>query len=922
MVGIVRHIFARRDSAAASSGLAVNAAAQTKALRRLWWAAVLLLGLSASAVAWTVWQLRNDAIDAAAAESGNIASVLAYQLSRSLQGVDVVLLEIKQTVEERDIASPASFQAAFNSSELHEALKKYRARLPQVFHIAVADKDGQVVASTVAWPTLSHNIGDRDYFEKTHSHRDGQLTASIPTKNRIDGSSTIVFARSLEDSSGNFAGIVFASVNTQYFEDIYDAIQSVHSLLFTLLNPDGVILFRHPDSQNSSGRNLSNQAVWTEARAKGDEGFRILGQADGNIRYVSIRKVPGYPLVVDISVTEATSLAVWQQRAGAIGLGSAIFLLFSIYLLRAMTEKVGRLSDSEASLAQKSQQLDAALNNMSQGVAMFDGRQRLIVCNTQLAKIYRLTAEETKPGTSFRSILDARAVVGSVPVDVPHFVTDSLDHVTRAGLSHSIYVLRDGRTVSVTLQAMSDGGWVSIHQDITEQKRIEAELERMARYDALTGLANRTVLMEKVADAVVRIRRSGEAFAVLMLDLDRFKTVNDSLGHPAGDALLRDVARRLQATARNVDCVARLGGDEFAVLQTLPRLDTDGVAALCDRILKIVTEPYDLEGKKIILETSIGIALAPQDGVDADDLIKRADLALYRAKAEGRNRYCFFAASMETQAREWRELEDDLRRAIARQEFELHYQTIVDLGSRQCRGAEALVRWRHPQRGLVMPGQFIPLAEESGLIVPLGEWILRQACADAAKWPSHLTVGINLSPAQFKHYDLLSVLKSVLHDTGLAPHRLVLEITETVLLENNAQNLALLREIRKLGVAIALDDFGTGYSSMTYLQMFPFDRIKIDQSFIQNMTHHSADAAIVCAITGLGRALDSPTVAEGVETLEQLISLRAAGCNLAQGYLFSRPVPIAELTFEPPEVLRQEAEGSLALVRPPRQATR
>jgi EAL domain-containing protein (putative c-di-GMP-specific phosphodiesterase class I) len=265
---------------------------------------------------------------------------------------------------------------------------------------------------------------------------------------------------------------------------------------------------------------------------------------------------------------------------------------------------------------------------------------------------------------------------------------------------------------------------------------------------------------------------------------------------------------------------------------------------------------------------------------------------------------------METQARDRRELEDDMRRAIACGEFELHYQPIVDIVRRQCRGAEALVRWRHPQRGLIAPNQFIPLAEESGLIVPLGEWILRQACADAVKWPPHLTVGVNLSPAQFKHGDLLAALKAALHDTGLAAHRLVLEITETVLLENNAKNLARLREIRKLGAAIALDDFGTGYSSMTYLQMFPFDRIKIDQSFIQNMTHRPADAAIVCAVVGLGRSLDIPTVAEGVETLDQLIALRAAGCNLAQGYLFSRPRPMAELTFEIPDVLLQDPKAA------------
>jgi diguanylate cyclase (GGDEF)-like protein len=910
MFGNFRRLFARHDSAAAVSEPAAGAVIQTIPLRRLWWAAILLLGVSASAVVWTIWQLRADAISTAVSETGNIASVLAVQLSRSLKSIDTVLLEIKQSAERHDIDSAADFQAAIGRREFQESLTNYLGRLPQVFSIAVADREGQIVVSTTGWAATRFNVAGRDFFWKARDRRDGQLTASIPAVNRINDKQTIVFTRRLEDSKGNFVGIVLAGVNTKYFEDIYGAIQSVHSLLFTLLDPEGIILFRHPDGADAAGKALSNKAIWLDALSKGDGGFRVFGQADDNIRYVSIRKVPEYPLIVDISVTEATTLAIWRQRAAAIGLGSAILLLLSVYLLRAITRQVRLLSNSEASLAQKSQQLDAALNNMSQGLAMFDGRQRLVISNTQLAKIYRLTPEQTKPGTSFLAILNARAAVGSVPEDVPNFVTDSLDQVSRVGLSHSFYELRDGRTVAVSLQAMDGGGWVSIHQDITAQKRIEAELERLASHDALTGLANRSLFTEKVSAALARMRRHGEAFSILMLDLDRFKTVNDSFGHPAGDALLREIAQRLLNTTREVDCVARFGGDEFAVLQAPCEDQKAGAIALSDRILAAVTEPYDLNGRKLILETSIGIALAPQDGDDVDALVKHADLALYGAKTEGRNRYCFFAAAMEAEARNRRELKDDMRKALSRHEFELHYQTIVNLESRQCCGAEALVRWRHPERGVVLPDCFIPVAEDSGLIVPLGAWILRQACADAVKWPPRFKVAVNLSPAQFKHGDLLDALKSALADSGLPPERLELEITETVLLENNAENLAILRAIKNLGVAIVLDDFGTGYSSMTYLQMFPFDRIKIDQTFIQNMTHHAADAAIVCAVAGLGRNLGIATVGEGVETEEQLIALRAAGCQLAQGYLFSRPVPASELAFDRPIVLRQDPRAA------------
>jgi diguanylate cyclase (GGDEF)-like protein len=904
MVLNIHGIFALLGSAPTVNDPAADAVIQAFPLRRLWWVAVLFLGLSAGAVGWTIFQLRTDAIKFAVSESGNIAEVLAHQLAHSLEGIDDELREIKQSIADPDIDTPSSFRASFNRREFYETLIKERARLPQVVNIAMADKDGQLEVSTAGWPTPDFNASDRDYFIDARTRSDGQLITSIPKKNKIDGTRTIVFARRLESSDGSFEGIIFASVNAKYFEDIYDAIQSVQSLLFTLLKPDGTILFRHPDDQNSAGQQLSNKPQWLEFLSKDDAVFRILGKADENIRYVSIRRVPGYPLIVDISVTEKTALATWRKRAATILTGSAVFLLFSIYLLWAFTRQFRCLRNSEVSLGQKSQQLNAALNNMSQGVSMFDGRQRLIICNTQLAKIYRLTAEQTNPGTPLQAILDARVVAGSVPKDAPNFVAESLEHVAQSGLSHSTYELRDGRSVSVTVQTMTDGGWVSIHQDITAQKRIEAELERMARYDALTGLANRTLLMEKMSEALARMRRPGEGFSILMLDLDRFKTVNDSLGHPAGDALLKEVARRLQNTTRDVDCVARLGGDEFAVLQVSEKDQKRGVIALSDRILSAITQPYNVQGRMVALEASIGIALAPHDGKDADALIKNADLALYKAKSAGRNRYCFFETAMEAKALELHDLEDDMRNALSRNEFELHYQTIVDLERRECCAVEALVRWRHPKRGLIGPDQFIPLAEESGLIAPLGEWILRQACADAVKWPSQLKVAVNLSPAQFKQSELLGVLGSIFSDTGLLPRRLELEITETVLLENNTENLAVLHEIKKLGVSIVLDDFGIGYSSMTYLQMFPFDRIKIDQSFTRNMSEHSAGSAIVCAIAGLGRNLDIATTAEGVETMEQLVFLRAAGCQYAQGFLFSRPVPASELTFGCPDALR------------------
>ena len=470
--------------------------------------------------------------------------------------------------------------------------------------------------------------------------------------------------------------------------------------------------------------------------------------------------------------------------------------------------------------------------------------------------------------------------------------------------------LRDGRVIAINHQRMDNGGWVAVHQDITAQKRVEAELAHMARYDALTGLANRALFLEKVNEALARLSSHADPFSVLMLDLDRFKAVNDLLGHAIGDSLLKAVGERLRRMVRDLDVVARLGGDEFAIIQIADTNQRDQVTVLANRVLAALTEPYDIDGRKIVIGTSIGISMAPKDADNADALVRHADLALYKAKSEGRNRYRFFETAMEAEARDRRELEEDMRRALLRDEFELHYQTVIDVGRRECCGAEALVRWRHPERGLLFPDQFIGLAEESGLIMPLGGWILRRACFDAAKWPSDLKIAVNLSAVQLKQSNLMEVIKSALSESGLDPRRLELEITETVLVEKSEENLAVLHEIKNLGVSIVLDDFGIGYSSMRYLQMFPFDRIKIDKSFIQSMTTHSGSAAIVCAITGLGRGLDIETTAEGVETAEQLQFLRTAGCQLAQGYLFSRPVPLSQLSFERPEALRSEVKAA------------
>jgi diguanylate cyclase (GGDEF)-like protein len=417
----------------------------------------------------------------------------------------------------------------------------------------------------------------------------------------------------------------------------------------------------------------------------------------------------------------------------------------------------------------------------------------------------------------------------------------------------------------------------------------------LAQTDILTGLPNRAFFLEQLEQTDSHERRRREAFSILMLDLDRFKNVNDSLGHAAGDALLRQVARRLKSALRETDVLARLGGDEFAIIQAGcddQRTDSINLAA---RISKLIAEPFLLTGHRVEIGTSIGIAMAPEHGSDQEQLLKKADLALYRSKSAGRNCFTLYDEAMSAELEARNTLEGDLRDAIARCQFEVHYQPFFDVQSGHRQGLEALVRWRHPTRGLIPPDQFIPLAEETGLIVPLGEWVLRRACDDATSWPENIKVAVNLSPVQFKQAELFDVIQSALRNSGLPPGRLEIELTESVLLERAAENHAFMQKLKSIGISLALDDFGTGYSSLSCLTAFPFDKIKIDKSFIGNLTKRQNSSAIISSIVTLACGLDMSVTAEGVETREQFDSLRKLGVNFAQGYLLGRPVPIDEL---------------------------
>ena len=548
---------------------------------------------------------------------------------------------------------------------------------------------------------------------------------------------------------------------------------------------------------------------------------------------------------------------------------------------------------AETVLAEQNRRFDAALNNMPHGLSMFDADRRLIVCNRRFADMYRLPQALNEQGARFADILEHRIRTRQAPDDAESYGQQMRKIGDLAKATSYRVCLIDGRTIHVHYEPMVGGGWVVTHQDVTEAIRAEARITHLARHDSLTDLPNRVLFKEKVDEALLRVARGG-SLAVLCLDLDRFKAVNDTLGHSSGDELLKLVADRLRASVRDTDTVARLGGDEFAIIQPFAEQPT-GATSLASRIIDSLSAPYVVADHQVDIGASIGVAIAPGDGVSAEQLLKNSDLALYRAKSDGRGVYRFFEPGMDEKMRNRRELEVELRAALTNNEFELFYQPLINVSTGQVIAFEALLRWRNPKRGLVSPHEFIPLAEELGLIAPIGAWVLKTACREAVNWPDHIRVAVNLSPVQFKTERLMLDVVSALGSSGLLPQRLELEITETVMLHDTEATLAMLRQIKALGVSISMDDFGTGYSSLSYLRKFPFDKIKIDQSFVREISETDESMAVVRAIMGLGSSLGIVTIAEGVETADQLRTLRAEGCAVAQGFLFSPAVPSGEI---------------------------
>jgi diguanylate cyclase (GGDEF)-like protein len=868
--------------------------------RRLVLVGAILVAAIGATAGLLVWTQRAADLAESRQETDNLARVLAEQTSNSMQAVDLALREIVGWLTNTKPGNPDALAASAGTKALYDLLTEKLKSLPQADALLVTGADGRLLINSRGFPTAVLDLSDRDYFRHFTTLDDHGVFVSAPMKSYMSGLWTVYLARRLNDAHGNFAGIAAVALTLSFLEDFYRAVTPENQAV-TVLRRDGTILVRYPAVEDKIGRKLPSEAPWYDILEKGGGFYRSPGYVASVVSLVSVRPLRDFPMVIDASTTEAAALSRWHRQTLWLLAGAFVAAACVGSLLRVFGLQMGRLERSAVSLAQQNTlletsrlQFNAVLQNMSQGLTLYNKDRELVICNHRFAEMYGLSAEETRPGTSFSQIIDYRVTLGTAAVMTPAAYLARAENLVGAKAFFELTnELHDGRTVFLHSQPLASGGWVSTHEDITERRRTEAKLAFMAQHDALTELPNRSLFEERLALGVGMTDERSHC-ALLCLDLDRFKVINDTLGHPIGDELLRAVAGRLLGAVRECDTVARLGGDEFAIVQVGVE-SAEHAAALAERIIKTIGQPFEIDGHRAIVGVSIGISLSPRDGTATEALRRSADIALYLSKTRGRGTYRFFEFAMDAHIHELRLVELDLREALTAENFELHYQPILDLQSGSVSGFEALIRWNHPVRGLISPADFIPIAEETGLIVQIGEWALREACVAAAGWPQHIEIAVNLSPVQFTGCRLLDVVEAALRASGLAPDRLILEITESVLLDDSDDRLVLLHQFRALGIRIALDDFGTGYSSLSYLRSFPFDKIKIDRSFIRDLDTSQDSRVIVGAMLGLARNLFMTSVAEGVETRAQLAILRDQGCNKVQGFLFSRPVPEANV---------------------------
>lgn len=780
-------------------------------------------------------------------ETGNLSVALADSATRVVAGIDQTLLAIR--------AAYAADPEHFNLDDWDRTQNRPDAL---TVHLGLIGPDGISLGSTMKRAAGAFNLSDREHFRVHLDPSRDVLFISRPVLGRGTGVWTVQFTRKLLDAQGRFAGVVVYSLSCEELSHFYESVD-VGSGFVMLAGLDGIVRARAPVDDRLLGRDLHDQPWFAQIAANVSGNYRAINRANGIEWTISFRRLTSYPLVVMVGFSQDRVLATYNAtRRRTIMFGTlasaAVVLMGSLWIVQRRRSTLS------------SRALQATLDHMSQGVALIDGQGRVPVINNRAAELLDIPSGMLRRSQAGLGDLLRAIGAGAAP-----------DH----GLLH-----RSGRLIEVQSSNLPRGGALLTYTDVTDRRRDEARIRHLAHHDGLTGLANRLLLNDRITEAAAQ----GGSFALLALDLDGFKAVNDGLGHDVGDAVLVRAAARIQAATGATDTVARVGGDEFTVLmrKLVAPADAERLAAA---LVGTLAEPIVVGSHVCLIGASVGVVLSPLDGTDAGNLLKKADVALYRAKCEGRGRFCRFDSSMYEVMEERHWLERELRVGIERDQIEVFFQPQFSCATGRITGFEALARWRHPDRGLIAPDVFIPLAEECGLIVDIGRIVLEKSCRNAAGWNPACRVGVNLSPVQFRDAKLPEHLGDVLARTGLPPHLLELEVTEGVLIGDEQQALRILETMHEIGVRLALDDFGTGYSSLSYLQRFSFDRVKIDKSFVQAQQHDKRARAIMSAVLALSHSLDLVVTAEGVETPAQYFSLREQGCAEVQGFLLGRPMP-------------------------------
>jgi diguanylate cyclase (GGDEF)-like protein/PAS domain S-box-containing protein len=984
---------------------------------------VVLVAAIIVGTAVMVDQFRERALGNSERELENTVLLLTRHFDQQFEDCEIITNDLIAKMEFSGNASPEDFKSQMSTYDAHLMLKSKASVLSYIADVMIFDSDGKLINSSADWPLPAVNIADRGYFKAFQSNPQSTTVFAEPVRSHFTGGWTTVIAHRLSGPNGIFLGVMARRIDPVNFEKFFASVVLGEGSAISMFHRDGTMLARYPHADSMIGQKFKTAPLLQRILTHGGrQTLRVQSPIDNQDRLGSAAELSRFPIVVVATNTVSAALADWRAQtrflvtAAALSASVIAFILFLI--VRQMTRQN---QESQQRLESEKHRLDTALNNMTQGLVLFDASARIVVCNQRYIDMYGLSPDIVKPGCHFYDLMRHREETASFGEDVDEFCSNVLRNVEQGKVTHSVLKDADGRSVQIVNQPLAQGGWVATIEDITERRNLEQERDRnyaflrqiidhiptqitvkdvrdrryvlanrvaevqfglscdaivgktapdlfpkqaadiiaadderslqspdglfldigpwqtqalgeriitsrrigipdqsgqtryiinvvddvterrradekiahLAHYDALTELPNRVLFREQIERELQRTSR-GDQFALLYIDIDEFKGINDSLGHHVGDELLKAVAARIRGCIRETDLIARLGGDEFAVIQTAVGNVTD-VVEFVTRIHEAIRQPYQCLGHQLSTDASIGIALAPQDGTDLDQLIKNADLAMYGAKADGRRTHRFFEAAMDASAKARLTMEQDLRQALVEGGFEIHYQPLVDLRHDEVTGCEALLRWRHPERGMISPAEFIPVAEDTGLIVELGEWVLRTACAEAATWPDHVRLAVNVSPVQLKCQTLALKITSALAASGLPASRLELEITEAVLIRDDEAALAILHQLRAIGVRIALDDFGTGYSSLSYLKRFPFDKIKIDRCFVSDITEIDGSSVIVQAVVNIAAARNMTTTAEGVETLEQKERLRALGCTEMQGYLFSAAKPGPEV---------------------------